>query len=193
MFSKNQINYKINTKIRKKLKTNRDKAEKIIISKSIDTIDNTVLTVEGVLEDIMSQNGPHLWEKHLLEIVNQYDDKNNRDRICAYRKAMVQLQDRLRNGDDTHKIKTILNKILISYKKRLEVALDTLTSTPPSSDDEDADNESTNCFNLLSNRPPAVYEVVRKVDETHSVDTTENNPKNKKRRPKHLCGRQSII
>ena len=64
--------------------------------------------------------------------------------------------------------------------KRLEVALDTLTSTPPSSDDEDADNETANCFNLLSNRPPADYEVLRKVDETHSVDTTENQKKMKK-------------
>ena len=172
--------FKIDKKKRTNPKTKRDRVRKMIISKPSDNLDNNVLTVEGVLEDIMKQNGQHLWEKQLLEIFNQYDDKNNRDRICAYRKAMVRLQDRLRNGDDTHKIKTILKKILISYKKKLEIALDTLTSTPPSSDDEDAENESTNCFNLLSNRPPAVYEVVRKVDDTHSVDTTENNTKNKK-------------
>ena len=58
--------------------------------------------------------------------------------------------------------------------------IDTLTSTPPSLDDEDADNETANCFHLLSNRPPAVYEVVRKVDETPFVDTTKNTQKNEK-------------
>ena len=89
------------------------------------------------------------------------------------------LQYRLHKRDDPHVIRVIIKKILSSYKKRLDVACDTLTSTPPSSDDEDADNETANCFHLLSNRPPAVYEVLRKVNETHLVDTTKNTPKNK--------------
>ena len=180
MFSKNQICHKIDTNIRKPLKTNRDKVVKSITSKSINNIGNTVLTVEGVLEDIMSKNGPHLWEKQLLEIVNQYDDKNNRARICAYRKTIVMLQDRLHKRDDPHMIRVIIKKILKSYKKRLEVALDTLTITPPSSDDEDAENETVNCFNFISNRPPAVYEVLKNFDETYSVDTTKNTQTNEK-------------
>ena len=180
MFPKNQTYHEIDTKIRKKIKTKRDKVRELIISEPIDNIDKIDLTLEGVLENIMSKNGPHLWEKQLLEIVNQYDDKNNRARICAYRKAIVILQDRLHKRDDPHMIRVIIKKILRSYKKRLEVALGTLTSTPASSDDEDADNETANCFNLLSNRPPADYEVLRKADETHSVDTTENQKKMKK-------------
>ena len=139
----------------------------------ITNIDHTVLTIEGVLEDIMSQTDPHLWEKQLLEIVNQYDDKNNRARICAYRRAIVILQNRLEKRDEPHMIRVIIKKTLRSYKKRLEKALDTLTSTPPSSDDEDADYETANCFNLLPDRPPTDYEVLRKVDETHSVETTK--------------------
>ena len=77
-------------------------------------------------------------------------------------------------------IRVIIKKILKSYKKRLDVALDTLTSTPPSSDDENADNDTDNRFNILSIRPPAVYEVLRKIDETHSVETTKNPQKNVK-------------
>ena len=157
--SKNQKYSKITIKKRNKLKGKRGKVRKSIILEPIDNLNNTVLTVEGVLEDIMTKTDPHLWEKQLLEIVNQYDDKNNRARICAYRKAIVILQDRLHKRDDPHMIRVIIRKILRSYKKRLEVALDTLTSTPPSSDDEDADNENTNFFNLLSNRPPPLYEV----------------------------------
>ena len=160
--------------LKRKIDNKKCVCNKIEEIEPIDNIGNTDLTVEGVLEDIMSQNGPHLWEKQLLEIVNQYDDKNNRARICAYRKAIVMLQNRLHKRDDPHMIRVIIKKILRSYKKRLEVALDTLTSTPPSSDDEDAENATANCFNLLSNRPPAVYEVLRKVDETRSVDTTKN-------------------
>ena len=136
MFPKSQIYHKIDTKT-KMLKKKRDRVRELIISDPIDNINKTDLTVEGVLKDIMSKNGPHLWEKQLLEIVNQYDDKNNRERICAYRKVIVMLQDRLHKRDDPHMIRVIIKKILRSYKKRLEVALDTLTSTPPSSDDED--------------------------------------------------------
>ena len=121
----------------------------------------------------MTKTNPHLWEKQLLDIVNQYDDKNNRARICAYRKAIVILQDRLHKRDGPHMIRVIIKKILQSYKKRLVKALDTLTSTPPSSDNEEAGNETANCFNLLSNRPPAVHKVLRKVDETHLVETTK--------------------
>ena len=185
MCAKNQKYCKINTEKRIKSRAKRGKVLKLTLSETnrnmtqpkITNIDDTVLTIEGVLEDIMSQNGAHLWEKQLLEIVNQYDDKNNRARICAYRKAIVMLQDRLHKRDDPHMIRVIIRKILRSYKKRLEVALDTLTSTPPSSDDEEADNETANCFNLLSNRPPAVHKVLRKVDETHLVETTKKNQK----------------
>ena len=188
MCTKNQKNRKINTKKRTKSKAKRGKILKLTLSEpnrnmtqpEITNIDNNVLTIEGVLEDIMSQNGPHLWEKQLLEIVTQYDDKNNRARIYTYRKAIVILQDRLHKRDDPHMIRVIIKKILRSYKKKLDVALDTLTSTPPSLDDENADNDTANCFNFLSNRPPAVYEVLRKVDETHSVETTKNTKKNVK-------------
>ena len=188
MCAKNQKYCKLNTEKRIKSRVKRGKVLKLTLSETnrkmtqpkITNIDDTVLTKEGVREDIMSQNEPHLWEKQVLENFNQYDDKNNRARICAYRKAIVILQDRLHKRDDPHMIRVIIKKILRSYKKRLEVALDTLTSTPPSSDDEDADNETANCFNLLSNRPPADYEVLRKADETHSVDTTENHKKNEK-------------
>ena len=138
----------------------------------IVNLDNTVLTVEGILEDILSKSGPLLWEKQLLEILNQYDDKDNRTRICAYRKAIVMLQDRLQKGDDPHMIRVIVKKILRSYKKRLEVALDTLTSTPPSSDDEDAENHATKSFNLIPSIQLDIYEVLRKIDETHLVGTT---------------------
>ena len=105
----------------------------------IANINNTGLTIEGVLEGIMSRTEPHLWEKQILEIVNQYDDKNKRARICAYRRAIVMLQDRLQKRDNPRMIRVIVTKILRSYKKRLEMALETLTSTPPSSEDEDAD------------------------------------------------------
>ena len=126
--SKNQKYSKITIKKRNKLKGKRGKVRKSIILEPIDNLNNTVLTVEGVLEDIMTKTDPHLWEKQLLEIVNQYDDKNNRARICAYRKAIVILQDRLHKRDDPHMIRVIIKKILRSYKKRLEVALDTLTT-----------------------------------------------------------------
>ena len=125
----------------------------------------------------MNKSGPHLLEKHLLEILNQYDDKNNRVRICTYRKAIKILKERLHKGDDPHMIRVIVKKILRSYKKRLEVALETLTSTPPSSDDEDAEIPNTNCFDLLPSNPQAVYDVLREVDESHSVETTINNNK----------------
>ena len=38
-------------------------------------------TVDGVLEEIMSNSGPHLWEKQLLEVLKQYDDKDCRKRV----------------------------------------------------------------------------------------------------------------
>ena len=59
----------------------------------------------------------------------------------------------------------------------LEMALDTLTSTPPSSDDEDADKLSKNNFNVLPCRSLACFEVLGKVDETNSVKTTKNTKK----------------
>ena len=188
MCAKNQKDRKINTKKRIKTKAERGQIMKLTLSKpnrnmtqpEITNIDNNVLNIEGVLEDIMSQHGPHLWEKQLLKIVTQYDDKNNRTRIYTYRKAIVLLQDRLHKKDDPHMIRVIIKKILKSYKKRLDVALDTLTSTPASSDDENADNDTDNRFNILPNRPPSVYEVLRKVDETHSVETTKNPQKNVK-------------
>ena len=162
------------------MKLTLSKPNRNMTQPEITNIDNNVLNIEGVLEDIMSQHGPHLWEKQLLEIVTQYDDKNNRTRIYTYRKAIVLLQDRLHKKDDPHMIRVIIKKILKSYKKRLDVALDTLTSTPPSSDDENADNDTDNCFNILPYRPPSVYEVSRKVDETHSVETTNKPQKNVK-------------
>ena len=161
--------------------------------REITKIDDTVLTIEGVLEDIICQNGPHLWEKQVLEIVNLYDDKNNRARICAYRKAIVILQDRLHKRDDPHMIRVIIKKILRSYKKRLEVALDTLTSTPPSSYHEDADNKIANCINISSNRPPATYEILKEVDEIHSVETTKNTKNIQKADQNTLVEKKGII
>ena len=101
--AKNQKDHKIITKKRIKTKTKSGQIMKFALSKpnrnmtqpEITNIDNNVLNIEGVLEDIMSQHGPHLWEKQLLEIVTQYDDKNHRTRIYTYRKAIVRLQDRL--------------------------------------------------------------------------------------------------
>ena len=186
--SKNQKNRKLEKKKRNKAKTMRDKFLTSTISEpngnmtqpEIAYINNTNLTVEGVIEDIMSKSGPHLWEKQILKILNQYDDTNNRSRICAYRKAIVRLQDRLRNGDDPHMTKVIIKKIMRSYKKRLNVALDTLTNTPPSSDNEDEDKQTTKSFHLVPSIPQTGCEVLRKVDITHSVDTTQNNNKNDK-------------
>ena len=110
MSAENQKYYKINAEKRNKSKAKRGKVLNLTLSETtrnmtqpkISNINDTVLTIEGVLEDIMSQNGAHLWEKQVLEIVNLYDDKNNRARIRAYRKAIVMLQDRLHKRDNPY-------------------------------------------------------------------------------------------
>ena len=61
-------------------------------------------------------------------------------------------------------IRMIIKKILKSYKKRLENVLDTQTSTPPSSDDEDANIPIAKCVNQLSIIPPTVNNILSKVN-----------------------------
>ena len=117
---------KLEMKQKNKSKKMRDKflmstisePNKNMTQRDITDINITNLSVEGVIENIMSKCGPHLWEKQILKILKQYDDTNSRSRICAYRKIIVRLQDRLRNGDDPHMIRVIIKKILRSYKKR---------------------------------------------------------------------------
>ena len=92
-------------------------------------------SVKGVLERIFTKTNPHAWEKQLLEIVDLYDDKANRERIYAYRRTIARLQERLQNRVDPQGTRTILRWTLRSYKKRLEEAQGTLTSTPSSSED----------------------------------------------------------
>ena len=119
-------------------------------------LDNSVQTIEGIIEDIMSKCVPHLWENNISVIITKYDDKNKRKLTCAYRKAIKQLQNRLENRNDPYMIRVIIKKIVKSYKKRLEKALDTLTSTPPSSDDEDVyTNQTTKCVHVVPHRPLA--------------------------------------
>ena len=103
-------------------------------------------SIEGVLEDIMRKSEPNLWDKHLLNIIEKYDDKDNRARIKLYRKVISRLEDRLKLGDDAPTMRMILRKMIRSYERRLDDALDILTSTPASSDDEDADEPSENLF-----------------------------------------------
>ena len=88
------------------------------------------LTVEGVLEEIMIGNGPHLWESKLLQLIEEYDDKNNRRIIYAYRKALSALTGRLDRRDDSPQIRLILKKIVKSYKRRLEEAMGSHLGAP---------------------------------------------------------------
>ena len=100
----------------------------------------------------MRKSDPHLWDRNILLILNKYDDKNNRELISAYRKTIKLLQARLNKKADPHMIRVIIKKILKSYKKRLEKALDTLTSTPPSSEDEDVEKTNPKCCNIFSKK-----------------------------------------
>ena len=49
------------------------------------------------------------------------------------------MKNRLEKSEDNPTTSMILRKTLHSYERRLEEARDILTSTPPSSDDEDAE------------------------------------------------------
>ena len=143
IIQKTQKNTKRSKFIPKDLKRTKNPQVKV------NYLDNSVLTIKGIIEDIMSNCAPHLWENHILEIINRYDDKNKRKLTCTYRKAINQLQSRLENKKNPYMIRVIITKIIKSYQKRLEKALHTLTSTPPSSEDEDVYHQTTKCVNFV--------------------------------------------
>ena len=110
-------------------------------------------TIDGVLEEIFSKSEPKLWDRHLLEILNQYDDKDNRNLIYVYRKTISRLNDRLSRKEDGSTMRMILGKMLKSYKRRLDEAQENSTSTPESSDDEDADEPIDEDFDTTPSTP----------------------------------------
>merc|ERR1712079_40926 len=71
-------------------------------------------------------------------------------------------------------IRLILKKILKSYQKRLEKALDTLTSTPPSSDDEDVYNQTSKCVHLVPHRPLVDMNGKNKIDKRNLIEIINN-------------------
>ena len=78
----------------------------------------------------MRASAPHLWEKQLLEIIDQFDDKEDRERIDAYKRTIARLQYRLQTKEDPYAIRRVIATILKSYRKRLQEALEMSTSTP---------------------------------------------------------------
>ena len=130
-------------------------------------------SVKGALEEIFAKTNPQSWEKQLLDIVDLYDDKANRERIFAYRRTIAGLQERLQSRVDPQGTRMVLRWTLRSYKKRLQEAQGTLTSTPASSEDEDADESSEDEWeddpNVTPNR--ISEESHGKVDETNTVET----------------------
>ena len=88
----------------------------------------------------MRASAPHLREKQLLEIIHQFDDEEDKERIDAYKRTIARLQYRLQTKEDPYAIRRVIATILKSYRKRLEEALETSTSTPSSSNDENADD-----------------------------------------------------
>ena len=115
-------------------------------------------SVDAVLAEVMSRNAPHLWDKQLLDVLKQYDDKDNRKSIYLYRKAMARLKTMLQNSEHNRGTRMILWKTLQSYERRLDEALGLQTSTPVSSDDEDSDEFIEDQCALTIINPPASYE-----------------------------------
>ena len=115
-------------------------------------------SVDAVLVEMMSKNAPHLWDKQLLQVLKQYDDKDNRKCIYLYKKAIGRLKTRLEKREDDPMTRMILRKTLHSYERRLEEALDIQTSTPPSSDDEDAEESIENFFDFTISNQPDFYD-----------------------------------
>ena len=178
------------------------------------------LSIDAVLHDVMSKSAPHMWEKQLLGVIKLYDDADIRCRIHAIMDAISRLRKRLEEDEDIPMMRLILRKMLRSYERRLVEARDTQTSTPPSSDDEDAD-EHIEMFKdfapskhpassyadiektLISQShegqemydPPTITEGIKlKVDETiQPVETTKTYKKIYKSQPSHHRGRQGII
>ena len=71
-------------------------------------------TVDGALEEILRASAPHLWEKQLLEIIDQFDDKEDRERIDAYKRTIARLQYRLQTKEDPYAIRWVIATILKS-------------------------------------------------------------------------------
>ena len=168
------------------------------------------LSIDAVLHDVMSKSAPHMWEKQLLGVIKLYDDEDNRCRIQAYSEAIIRLKKRLAEDDDIPMMRLILRKMLRGYERRLVEARDIQTSTPPSSDDEDAE-EPIKIFNDFAPRkhsasnyadiekmlisqshegqelydPPTSTEGKKlKVDETiHLVETTKTYKKKNLEKP----------
>ena len=119
-------------------------------------------SVDAVLAEVMSRNSPHLWDKQLVEVLKQYDDKGNRKSIYLYRKASARLKKMLEKSEYDHGTRMILRKTLHSYQKRLDEALGVQTSTPASSDDEDSDEFIDDQCARTITKPPVSYEAVTK-------------------------------
>ena len=61
-------------------------------------------TIEEVLEEIMCSNGPHLWEKQLLEVIEEYDDKDSRRRVHLYKQTILRIESRLAKKEDPNDV-----------------------------------------------------------------------------------------
>ena len=79
--------------------------------------------VDAVLVEMMSRNAPHLWDKWLVEILKQYDDKDNRKSIYLYRKAIARLKNMLEKSEHNRTTGMVLRKTLHSYERMLDEAL----------------------------------------------------------------------
>ena len=169
---------------------------------------NSCMTVNDVLEQIITKTAPHLWEKELIKIFNLYDDKNYRNRIDAWRKSIEFLQQRLNKDVDPPMIRMLVVKTRNKYQKMLDEFVNPSTSTPPCSDDEDSDYEDADkpfaqCSDTESTKPPVSHTTYNekqkyslspemfkypitssrkpiKVDDTNSVETPKNFEKIKK-------------
>ena len=69
-----------------------------------------------MLVETMSKNAPHLRDKQLLEVLKQYDDKDNRKCISLYNEATLRLKNRLEKREDNPITRVILWKISIAMK-----------------------------------------------------------------------------
>ena len=169
---------------------------------------NSCMTVNDVLEQIITKTAPHLWEKELIKIFNLYDDKNYRNRIDAWRKSIEFLQQRLNKDVDPPMIRMLVVKTRNKYQKMLDEFVNPSTSTPPCSDDEDSDYEDADkpfakFSDTESTKPPVSHtsynekqtyslspEMFKypitssrkpiKVDDTNSVETPKTFEKIKK-------------
>ena len=97
--------------------------------------------VRGILENVMLTIDPNLTEKNVIDLISDYDVTETRELIATLREKISRLADRIANGDDSPETRWILELILASKEKTLELQQDNWTATPPSSDDEDATSE----------------------------------------------------